>query len=200
MSRSLRLVPVSSDPDGYVSSGLAPAARRSALIWAYVLTVGRLPIGGVVVWAVFAENLAVVIAATAVFILVDLYDGHYARENAVETGRRRATDGVLDKLCVHAALLSVATAVPEILGVWSVMVARDALQFYFGVRFCRWTGMVAAGATWHRPYSLAMAGWGIAVFYTGTPLLVGGCVSAAYGFLVLFDYVRQLRTIDPQTS
>lgn len=79
--------------------------------------------------------------------------------------------------------------------IWSALLARDVIQALIGVVVLRRMRVVAAGAKWHRVFTLMVAIWGTAVIVSGTTMWLLAYVMLATGAITLLDYARQCRLL-----
>lgn len=103
---TLRLVPL--DPATSISESL-PAPK---LLLVYAMTVGRLLLAIGAIPAIVAGYSWIAVGLIALFVVIDIYDGVVARSFGMETGLRRALDGVVDKVSIHLVALFVCTTLP----------------------------------------------------------------------------------------
>jgi phosphatidylglycerophosphate synthase len=163
--------------------------------WARIgrfLTYGRLPLGVMAALLVFTGWWRLAAVLVAVFVLIDVVDGRFARAGGLaDSARRRATDALIDKLSVHACALGVCVYMPEALYLWVPLLARDLVQATVAGAALQTRRVVVAGAWWHRFFSLSMAIWGCGMLLTRTPVVALGLLALAVGALALVDYIRQ---------
>lgn len=184
MTLTLRLVPL--ETTARVRSHGDP---RSWL--GYLLTIGRLLFVPALVWSARPETMAVFFWLLFAFVLIDIFDGVVARRLQAETSLRRLLDGVVDKLSIHIVALFVCFSLPASIPFWVFMLARDVAQAAVGYAVLRKCRIVAAGAKWHRAFTISVAGWGLALVLFNSWSWAVGIVMVALGTITLIDYCLQ---------
>lgn len=183
---------------------LVPLGRETRISWSmftpksllvYVMTVGRLALAVAAVHATVGGRPWVAVALIAVFVVIDIYDGVLARSFGIETGLRRGLDGVIDKVSIHLVALFVCTTLPGGIWIWACLLARDIAQALIGGLVLGRLRVVAAGAKWHRAFTLLVAIWGTAAIVSGDTVRLLAYLMLAIGLLSLVDYARQCRLL-----
>lgn len=193
-SSALRIVPLNS------GISFPPSARRGALTAVvYAITVGRLALAGLAIWMILHGQGVLAVLVIAVFVVIDIYDGVIARSQGLENGTRRFLDGAVDKASVHMVAAVVCLSVDGALIFWVALIVRDVAQAVIGGWILARHRVIAAGAKWHRSYTLAVAAWGAAMIISGEPFTFLAVVALALGVVTLADYVRQCVQFDKGT-
>lgn len=164
------------------------SALRGKRLLTVLLTLVRVPVVAAMALAYLAGNPLAATVLLLAFIVMDVLDGEFARRAHVETGLRRALDGVLDRLSVHLMLLLVLLQVPELWLLWALVAVRDLFQGAVALKGVTRLGASVAGAKWHSIYSLSTAVWGVSMMFVGAaavplgvvPLLIGACTAVDY--------------------
>lgn len=159
------------------------------------ITLARIPllIGMGIAYTAGAPWAAV--AMLAAFIIIDIMDGDVARALHVETATRRLLDGVIDRLGVHAIVALVCLSVENLWVVWGFLIARDGLQAVVGAQVLLRRRVVAAGAPWHRAYTLSIALWGSIVMVSASVAWLAALPVVVTGVATLVDYIRQANSV-----
>lgn len=165
-----------------------------------VMTVGRTPlIYGVV--AFFMANQAwMSILLLVIFIVIDIFDGGVARKLGVETSTRRFLDGFIDRLSVHIVILAIASEVQGLWIPWLFLAVRDIAQALAGAHVLAKHRLIAAGAKWHRSYTLSLAAWGMLVLISREVQWVAFLFVLVSGIATLVDYLRKTERITCHVS
>lgn len=163
-----------------------------------LMTYTRLPIGLGAVVLIVNDRWPAATILVAMFVVLDIADGRFARSGGKQdSARRRGADALIDKLSAHYCALAVCFQLPSALWLWLPMLIRDIIQARTSATLIRRSRIVAAGAPWHRFYSLSLAAWGCAVLLTRAPRIELGLVAWVLGYLSLVDYVSQVRQVQP---
>lgn len=187
---TLRVVPIGPMSDRAVPR-IGPLTRGLPL----AMTLVRVPMVLGIVLAYLAGAPWTAVGLLALFIVVDILDGDVARALNAETSVRRLLDGTLDRLSVHAVCAVVSLSVEGMWPLWVFMIVRDLAQAGIGGRVLARARVVAAGAPWHRSYTLSIALWGALVMLTDTAVWPLAILVVATGIATLADYTVQTRKI-----
>lgn len=175
----------------------ATPSRGALAIVGEIMTYARLPIGLGAASLILAGGWRAAAFCVAMFVVLDIADGRFARAGArADTARRRGADAVIDKLSVHLCAMAVCTQIPMAIGYWIPLLARDLIQGHASFRMIVRCRVVAAGAPWHRMFSLSMAIWGCAVLLSGQVRGELAVISMVLGYVSLVDYVAQCRAFE----
>lgn len=156
------------------------------------MTYVRLPLGASAALLIVGDAWLLAAALVALFVIVDVLDGRFARAGGgADTAERRAADAIIDKLSVHVCALAVCFTIPIAVMAWIPILIRDIIQGSVSSLNISRSGVVVAGAPWHRIFSLSVAVWGCAVLLTVNPRFELAAMVIALGCITLFDYVRQ---------
>jgi phosphatidylglycerophosphate synthase len=159
-------------------------------------TLGRLSLVPLIVLS-FLETPALTVAAIALFVILDVFDGVLARRQAADGPGRRSLDSVVDRIGIDAGIVGAYAAglLPEFLLV--ALLARDA---YCGMLCARmmYRRRVAIKADWlYRGLNLCVALGAVAAPFVPTGLWE----ASAYGLLALsivvaIDLTRCVRVVE----
>ncbi|WP_442922923.1 CDP-alcohol phosphatidyltransferase family protein [Microbacterium sp. cx-55] len=152
---------------------------------------GRLLFIPPIVFSAIDEKFVPYIAYIAAFIAIDIFDGVIARRFGAETATRRALDGIVDKLSIHLVALVVCLGTPMAAVFWLIMLGRDLIQATVGLYVLRSRRIIAAGAKWHRSFTLSVAAWGIGLVLIGAASWPLGVLMSILGIATLIDYCAQ---------
>jgi phosphatidylglycerophosphate synthase len=186
---TLRLVPL---------RYLAPRRRRAEVVplaVVYAMTVGRLALAVLAVIAVLNGLPWTAFGLIVAFVIIDIYDGVVARAYEMETGLRRGLDGTVDKISIHLVAAFICTTLPGGVWIWLAVLVRDLIQAAVGLVVLRRLRVVAAGAKWHRAFTLLIALWGAAAIVTASTVWALAAPMLLIGLLTLVDYTRQCRLL-----
>jgi phosphatidylglycerophosphate synthase len=182
---------------------LLPIARKSVsakssmyVLVGNLLTYIRIPLGVCSVSLVFIGHWLLAAICVALFVVCDIADGRFARAGGVsDTAKRRIGDAVIDKLSVHAWALGVCVQLPEVVWFWLPLLVRDLIQAGVSATLIYRFGLVAAGAWWHRLFSLSLAFWGVFILISGSASMLLSAIAGIIGMLTLLDYSMQCMKI-----
>jgi CDP-diacylglycerol--glycerol-3-phosphate 3-phosphatidyltransferase len=191
---ALRIVPLSG-----AAACPSPLGKRALTAGVYAVTVGRLALAAAAIGMIVLDRGLLAVCLIACFVVIDIYDGEIARRHGLETGTRRFLDGAVDKASIHAVAAVVCMTVDGAMIFWFALIVRDVAQAAIGSWILWRHRVIAAGAKWHRSYTLAVAAWGGAMILFREPFVVLAAVALALGLLTLVDYLRQCIQFDNGT-
>ncbi|GHG43785.1 hypothetical protein GCM10012320_08060 [Sinomonas cellulolyticus] len=166
-------------------------ARVITFVLAYGLTVGRLLLSAFMLTAIRDSEAFLAVVLLAIFVVVDIYDGVVARQFNLETGLRRGLDGFIDKVSIHVIAGFVCMGTRGGLVIWLIIIGRDICQAAVGAWVLYRKRVIAAGAKWHRAFTLSIAVWGGLLIVTRDLWLPIAALVVLLGFATIVDYVRQ---------
>lgn len=190
-STALRIVPLGSS-----SQFRAPLGKNMLTAGVYAITIGRLALAAAAIGMILLDQGLWAVGAIVCFVVIDIYDGEIARRHGLETGTRRFLDGAVDKASIHAVAAVVCLTIDMAMMFWVALIIRDVAQAAVGGWILWRHRVIAAGAKWHRSYTLAVAAWGGAMILLGEPFVVLASLALALGILTLMDYIRQCVQFD----
>jgi phosphatidylglycerophosphate synthase len=157
-----------------------------------VITYTRIPIGVAIAVTGFMGIWLLAALLLALFALLDLLDGRFARAGGVsDTAKRRIFDACTDKVTAHLCFIVIATQIPSILWVWPIVLLRDLIQGGTAFLIMRDMRVVVAGAWWHRFFTLGEIIWLCCAFILRIDLIPFGLPVLLFGMATLQDYVAQ---------
>jgi phosphatidylglycerophosphate synthase len=135
------------------------AHRRPGFDYALLVTVGRAPLAGVGIVFMLASQPVSALACFVLFAAIDLADGHIARLRGEETGVRRVSDVLIDRVAIHLVILILASSLSYGYVLFATFVLRDLIQGVYSGAFTIRYRTVLVGPRWHMSYGLIMLSW-----------------------------------------
>jgi phosphatidylglycerophosphate synthase len=182
MNGDLRLLPV--------TGSLFPMNASFFTKMSVIVTLMRIPIGTLAAVLVFASHWYLAAVCIFLFFVLDVLDGRFAvLGNSSDTAERRMADALIDKTSVHLCAFGVCLALPETIWVWLILLSRDAIQGIMSYAILKSKNLVAAGAWWHRLFSLFVMVWGCSILVSGAVSIALSLAVIFVGLITLSDYL-----------
>lgn len=125
----------------------------------------------------------------ASIILADILDGVLARSLGCDTIARRATDAVVDRLCIHAAFGVAIILHPAFLLLYAPLAIRDGIALAASGLLVRRHGILLMGGHWHKLASISCACFGLTVLSATSGVAVAaGTAAVVLNWILFCDY------------
>jgi len=156
------------------------------------MTYSRIPLGILVFVFAIEGTWSYAGGFLAGFALLDILDGRFARAGgAQDTAERRIVDAITDKITAHLCFMTIWIQMSSIVWFWFLILVRDCIQGSASMCLIRQERVVAAGAGWHRFFTLLEIIWMCSLYFTSSNSLMLMIVVLLLGTATLIDYVSQ---------
>ncbi|MEP9364357.1 CDP-alcohol phosphatidyltransferase family protein [Nocardioides sp. CN2-186] len=167
------------------------AADRSIRYWLVAApTLVRIPVAGVLTWALIMEAALSSLVLIVAYVALDIVDGKVARVFGYDDALRRTLDVVIDRVSIHVFLLTCCLVFDSGWALFVALVVRDLAHGAFSLHLLRGRDVVVVGAKWHSIYGLFIAVY-VSLVVTASPASAAiGWVVLLASVIVLVDYCR----------
>lgn len=182
-------------PRIHVGSESPSAGRPANGATSLLVTLTRLPLALLGLVAITSQHAVVAVLCFSLFATIDVLDGDLARRLGQETSTRRLVDVLVDRVSIHAAVLTVTLTYHLAPLFFALLLTRDLAQgIYSGSVVWRYRTVVVAPRL-HMSYGLGVLVWGICVLLFGSAPAVLSMVVLGVSTALLFDFVRRCRAL-----